>query len=189
MRRKLFTLIAAAVFLLIGSVAVLTLVLWARSGRVEDFIDFSLGRARLFCVSGHGLVYVDLSYSTFQNPPTNMWYANELSEWSIFEESLSPEFTDHGFADRPQGRAAFRFAAYHSRYWTDCKFLIPHWGATCLSLAATSVFPAGYLLRRRARRRRIRQNCCPICGYDLRATPDRCPECGAVPAAAKGAAT
>lgn len=58
---------------------------------------------------------------------------------------------------------------------------VPHWWI----VAAGLVLPAAWCRSRWRRWRRNRRGVCHACGYDLRATPSRCPECGE-PAAARG---
>ena len=43
------------------------------------------------------------------------------------------------------------------------------------------VVGAAAAVRGGRRQQRIMRGCCPECGYDLRSTPHRCPECGHVP--------
>ena len=57
--------------------------------------------------------------------------------------------------------------------------VVPLW-AVALSALALPVVRLAFGLRRRRVRRRVARNQCPRCGYDLRATLGRCPECGMV---------
>jgi hypothetical protein len=61
--------------------------------------------------------------------------------------------------------------------------VLPYWIAAIL----TASLPFVRLLRRVTRHRRAARvaGLCPACSYDLRATPDRCPECGTIPTKVK----
>jgi len=56
----------------------------------------------------------------------------------------------------------------------------PAWVVVPLLGCAPAVWVARARRRRIVASRRLR-GLCTECGYDVRATPDRCPECGAVP--------
>jgi hypothetical protein len=63
--------------------------------------------------------------------------------------------------------------------------IFPYWCAL-LTLTIPAVGLVWMSLTARRRDLRNREGRCVACGYDLRATPDRCPECGATPATVAG---
>jgi hypothetical protein len=59
-------------------------------------------------------------------------------------------------------------------FFSDTTVVIPLW----LFQTLAAVLPAAAVIRYMRNLKRVRRGLCATCGYDLRATPDRCPECG-----------
>jgi hypothetical protein len=102
---------------------------------------------------------------------------------SAFTVPAGPEgwhgWTDHVAATAPTQPSVLGFAFHygHGVYegsvqrFTVMNARIPHWAVVLLLLIP-------WFVSVRRLRRPGRPGHCPACGYDLRATPDRCPECG-----------
>ena len=78
-------------------------------------------------------------------------------------------------------------APYYLLLLTYCLVFLIHPFAWLILLGLIVI---AFLMRRRSRKRfeqRLSEGLCTNCGYDLRATPDRCPECGLVRAGIRAA--
>ena len=167
MRHRLFTLTTAMSLLLCAA----TCVLWALSYSYPYTVILNLSpHQRLLGVwSGSAMLCMDQErpeLNGFDETRTTIWSTESIykREWLSFGTAASVQKSysdDH------------HYSVVLVRWW-----YLPLW----LPSALFATPPAVWILRRIRRFRRWRRGLCPACGYDVRATPDRCPECGTVPA-------
>jgi hypothetical protein len=184
MKRLLRILLNAATVLSLV-LCVATLVLWVRSAGAEKMLHWrGDDKHSAWIASSQGqlaFLYITLSgNSSFYRSPGDM---------TLFLQQTEPSKLTGNFWLDPSrsNQREMIWAGIGFRTLTDttptastrAKMLFaPHW----LIFALTMVLPAVQLTRWLIRQRlRPETFSCPACGYDLRATPDRCPECGTIP--------
>jgi hypothetical protein len=164
MRPKLFTFIATLSLLL----CVAASVLWVRSYRVSDiYCNYRAGRYRQV-VSSRG--QLQLAWGPTSYPDATTWTSRP---WPYI-----------GVGTGPVPTLDWQFLGFMSFTGTTngvprrfSELFAPDWSFAMLFGTLPAVWA---VLRLRARR--FAAGRCPACGYDLRATPNRCPECGAMSA-------
>jgi hypothetical protein len=183
MIRRLFTLLSALSLLL----CVGTCVMWVRSRKNTNNLSYGWvdGRGEYRWVgieSIEGRVAIEREGEDAQLAAGWPWdrVRRKLMGWEYFhgESDMSSE----GFDDLPQKlgvrygtRAQFTFNPPQTMMIRT--MLFPWVYVTAMA----TVCPALLCLRNLTSSRRGKRGLCPVCGYDLRATPDRCPECGMLP--------
>ena len=174
MIRRLFTILSILSLLLCVAMAGM----WVRSYWIMEDIGWERPAAVIAVAGSRGQV---LFYRDIETPPgaaaRPLGFQHHSGGPTIPMTQLIGSLT-------PNYYSFFGFAAARGEATKLIRFelvVLPHWFLVFI----TSLLPirCWMLWRgRRCRERRQAENRCVHCGYDLRATPDRCPECGtAVP--------
>jgi hypothetical protein len=186
MKRILFTLVAALSLALCAA----TITLWIRSYSGSDYISRSklinstpdiveTRSHQIMCTRGL-IKFIDETHTAYPRGTVAMidpelrppyWSYGRLGAGHIgwVDEVSRTLWKRLGFRAYQSGHGASFYDA------SEKIITIPAWLPTALLAIPPLLWTIGVLRRRRRRR----GNLCPHCGYDLRATPAQCPECGA----------
>lgn len=144
----------------------------------QDATDLSISRYR--CSSFGGTLTIDVQRTMFNNALS--------AKTTIRREEANSNRLQHWSEKHTRADWVFEYSLPFDVGWTSANAENSSgktWNATFrvehgLPLLLTGIAPAWWLLgvRRRARTRRIAVGRCATCGYDLRGSPGRCPECG-----------
>ena len=174
--RALFTLCTVLSLVLL----VATCVMWVRSyWRHEGKISKhgQLQQSVWSVLGGIRYLRVESAYTVRPEHEDFNWYSREV-------HSSDPVDRNFGNRTRTVSGAGFH---YIEGDWREGfiypgeppmpyrAVVVPYWSIAVFA----ALLPAGWFFGFVRRRRRRRAGLCVRCGYDLRASPDQCPECGA----------
>ncbi len=196
MLRRLFTFLSIISLLL----CVVTCVLWVRSYHVAERLAYAHAKNDAFPFElDEALVVLDSGGVMIHH---SHWVVTERSaaediEWFrgwVGNNGAQTEGYAEGWVLSAQGPSGYPHTSSAPNFtWAGVEYCGPHMYTTsgapyfgvhvaiplwllALLLAAAPVTSA---VRWRRARANTRRGLCPACGYDLRASPERCPECGA----------
>src|SRR5262245_9008513 len=164
MRRRLFTLLSAMSLLLCAA----AVGLWVRSYWVSDLLSRCSVNSRHVSVST--LIWSQPGSVVLERSSFDGSEAEQGWRWTTDSDEIPsgrPNWVTSETLFNDDGGVSVQSIAV----------CIPLW----LPTFVFAICPSSWLMRERRRRAVLRAvGCCKKCGYDLRATPERCPECGTV---------
>jgi hypothetical protein len=196
-KRRLLNFLSVLSLLL----SVAAALLWVRSYYVGESCDWrgstagvgasaSLGQLSVKAVGANaslGQLPVKASWRdpTRARPTVGLRYHADRPPWRLaVPVGSSTQTLGAGtgtYVSREWGWAGFGVRYNHGRDGAAVFLLFPHWSVVLAGLILPCARLAVHARRRRLKRLATTGHCA-TCGYDLRATPGRCPECGTMKA-------